>query len=786
MHDELILKLTEEESNRDEVWIADLIRLLPNSLNPVMSKADYEFGHNVLFGVFPKLAIDNLFQGAIMNAMKDKLSGSTVYFFEKIRNAIIDERINSGLAITLNSLDPEKEEKKRTDRDLLTNRKGVEALINEITQNNGMPPKKFGKDDFHGNIEEFDEAGYDDMDADNVKDFFDAKWGLKSEMDLQEVVNKVVRTNQVTRKFDKYINDILISNTTCSQVYVDEIEGKIKIDHLYPYEVEVFAGTGENDEKGAQGFRIQRTTNIRGLLRRFGSAFSFEDNWQDLLRTVSIGRPTAYKGIHHRGQIIAGEGMVSECVNVYTLLETQVTYSYVEIRVINGNTKLTGIDKNGNLIARSLGEKPAEEVDGFEKSTKYKEDTYRVYYLETGAISPKIIKWGKLLMQPVEGTYDEYSGFSILVNRRIGVPMVNVLKPFYHMMQVSFTMFEVLVNDVKPDGWIYNYDSLAKVAEHLQQAKDTPTDIREAIGDVMKQYQGSPNIITVTPTDETDNIIGGDAFGVKRKENGLNKAAEDLMKIMDWCEAKATSYLGTQGIEFAEAQDGFKLTLENRKRTRAATAFIDFILLNHLEDQATIILSYALNIAKFKDIPAYKYLETLVGEKIMTSIGKMKKSPHRHGIVMDTFNNDIQLLELRQMAQRDHEQGRISLEQYTVVTKFDNITRAIFYLAQERKKADKKRQKDAMSAMQQQAALDDAKFQKEMQLEDIRGKWRSAAEDKRSAGFVQAAQINAQSQIAGKQMSEEGQNQRLAAEANNDISKIAESAKQQARQPVPL
>jgi hypothetical protein len=779
MLNDLLLHLLDDEKSRDEIWITEMVRLLMQEATVLISKTDYDKNHDILFGKFSELHKNKLFQGKIMEEMKNKLSGNTVYFFEKIRNAIIDERTSAGLNISINSLDPEKEEKKKSDRDLLVNRKGIESVLSEITDNNGMPPMKIDNSDFHGNIEEFDEAGMDEMDDDNVRDFFDSKWGLKMEIDLQNPLNALLRINQITRNYDKWITDILICNKTCSQIFVDEIEGKQKIEYLRPYEVKVLHPTGGNDCKDAQGFLIEKSTNIRGLLRRFGDSISLERNWQDLLGSINSGRTDTYKGISENGTAILGEN--SNCIDLRNFLDYNINYAYAEFRVLSSNTSMVGVNANGNIVSMPY-HKEAVVQDGWNTETKFKEDTYRAYYINVGA-TPKVIKWGKLYMQPTEGVNDEYSGFSILVNQRFGVPMVDILKPFYNIMQVSFIMFEMLVNDIKPDGYLYNYDSLVKVAEHLQQAKDTPSDIKNAIADLLSQQQNSPNKITVTPKDDEDKIIGGDAFGIKKVENGLNNAALDLMKIMDWCEKKAESYLGTQGIEFAEPKDGFKLSLENRRRTRAATQFIDFILLNHLEDIAITILNYTQDIAKYKDIPAYKYLESLVGSRIMHSISQMKKSPHRYGLVVDTFNNDIQLLELRQMAQADVAQQRLTLEQYAFVVKFDNINQAIYYLAQERKKADKKKQKDQLTIIQQEDAAAEKAFKRQLKLEDKKGEWLRLARAEEAKGFTNAAQLNANASITREQMKNEGQNTRLAQTAINDVNKIAENANADAQRP---
>jgi hypothetical protein len=788
MVDELLIQITEEESERNEEWATDMVRLMIRDAQYLVTKTEYELGYNVLFGAFPKLKLDSLFSGKVMESLKQKLSGSTVYFFEKVRNAIIDERTSSSLNITVNSLDPAKQMLKKQDKLLLQNRKGIDALMDEITSNNGMPPNRITKDDFHGNVEDFDNAGMDDMDEEDVRSFFESKWGLMQEINLQNPLNAIVRTNEVVNNYDKYINDILICMYNTSQVYVDELEGKVKIEHLYPYEVQVLYPTGENTQKGAQGFVVRKSTNVRGLLRRFGDSFKLDDNWKYLLATINNGmKPNnQFKGIYEGSTILYGEGNINECISMRSLLDRAVSYAYAEWRVVNMNTTLHGTDASGNNVSIKYGQR-TEQHDGWSVEKVMKEDTYRAYYLDVAASQPKIIKWGKLYMQPIEGAYDELSGFSIIVNRREGIPMATILKPFYNIMQSSFTMFEMLVNDIKPDGYIYNYDSLVKIAEHLQQSKDTPTDIMSDIQDLLKQFQDSPNRITVTPTDDENNTLGGDAFGgVKRAENGLNKAAIELMKIMDWCEQKAQSFLGTQGIEFAEPKDGFKLSLENRRRSRASTQFIDFILLNHLKDVSIIVLGYVQDISKYPEVPAYRYLCDLVGEEIVKKIATYEKSVHRYATYLDTFNNDIQLAEIRDLAKMDMmpPTSRLSLEQYAFICKFDNVNQAIFYLADERRKADKKKLKDQQTLLEQQNSNAEEEFQRQLKLEDKKGEWQRLARAEEAKGYTSAAQLNANASIEKERMRIEGDAKKSGQTAINNLNEIAEKANADSKKPM--
>ena len=787
MRNDLLEALLEEESLRDEIWMEGLVRIISGESVPVITKTEYDRRYNIIRGKFSDSELDKIFTGPVMKALQEKLSieGRTVYFFERILNAIIDERTSAGLNITLNSLDPSKNDLKKQDRDLLVSRKAIESLTAEVTDNNGMPPIKVTDDDFHGNISEFDEAGFDEADEENVKDFFDSRYGLKTEMNLQNPLNAIFRTNQFIRNYDKYIVDIIVCLTVCSQVTVDDIDGKIKIEYLHPYDVSILQPNEGNHKKESQGFLLKRNSNFRGILRKFSKSFSLEKNWPYLLNMINVRRVgmDALTGLSENGRIVLGTGPIETCMGMKDFLDTSVTYGYTEVRVVNNNTVLKGKTAHGNPVSIPYLER-TEQHDGWEIETTSKEDTYRAFFIDNGA-TPRLLKWGKLYMQPIEGAYDEYTGFSIMVNSRDGVPISKVLEPFYNIMQKAFAFVEVMINDVKPDGDVYVYDSIIKILEEMQNAKDTPTDIANAMTDFIIQQQNSPSRITTTPTDEEGNNIGGDAFGgVKKNPNGLNGATEGLMKVMDWVELKATAYMGTQGIEVADPNDGFKLSLENRKRSRASTQFIDFILLNHIEDIGIILLSYVQDICKYPDIPAYKYLLSLVGEQITKFIGKMKKSPHRYSTFIDTFNNDIQLAEIVELARIDLNNGRITLEQYAFIRKFDNLSQTIFYLAQERKKADKQKQKEQLTILQQQDANAQAEHLRKLELEDRKGMWLEKRSQAEALGFSNAAQLNAQARIEAEHIKNDGQSRRQSAQAIDDINQIAEKATKEAQKPV--
>lgn len=233
-----LLVLSEDAKNQE--WATDVVSMIRRDAQPLIHKREYDNLRNVLYGKFPETDLDKLFRGKEMQRAKDKLSKSTVYFLENIRLSLIDERTAAGLSITVNSLDPEKEIKKKKDKELLVNRKGIEAVLKEITDNSGMPPITVGNDDYAGNVDQFDETGYDEFDPSDLDAFFSSKWGLKSELNIQKFVNAISRVNQVTRHFPEWIDDILICLHVASRVFVDEVDGKISNEYLKPYDVKVF------------------------------------------------------------------------------------------------------------------------------------------------------------------------------------------------------------------------------------------------------------------------------------------------------------------------------------------------------------------------------------------------------------------------------------------------------------------------------------------------------------------------------------------------------------------
>lgn len=728
---------------KDIDWYKKMVYLFDASANKVVSSTTYKENRDVIFGNFDISMLKNFFSGDEMERIKKKLSNSRSHIFERIRNTIIDQRSDAQLSIALNSLDPSIERVKDKDKELLRNRAGIEAILKNITANSGLPAINVDKDNYEGNVEDFDRMGLNEYDPDDLDMFFEIYYQLLYIIDCQNGVNSVFSENQISRIFDMYINDILICLQNWSRVYVDELDGGIKTERIPAYNVSVVGSSEKNDFSDVDGIKIERTTTIRNFMSSFGASFDFEENWTQLLFAMGI---RDMDGIIVNGTTYAKENFSPEkCIDLAGRSETSINYCYMEFLQY-------GVTNDG----AETGETPltADKV-------KYGQTLHYAYYFNNYAgMFPGLIKYGKVYMQSFAGQNDQYSGFTIKGNKRSGIPVAEIIKIYKEIWHRAFVGFEMLVNEVKPDGYKFLYETLVKTAEYLNKAKNVPTDLKQSLNEVIEMNTRSPNVFTAIPRTPEGDILGGGPMGMEKNENGLNKTAGDLLKIMQWAENSMIEQIGALGIEIAEPKQGWRLSIENKKRTRAATSFIDFILLSHLEDIAKQVTNYLIDITKFKNIPAYKYYEHILGTEAMERIRKYDKALHRTGIYIQSFNLDIEREEVKQLAFADLANRVIDLKVYQLVKNIDNPQSAIKILAREEQKAKKLEEQKAQTQHDRALELEAAKRQTELERQNTIGMWNYRVKQAEVEGFMGSSRTNADAGIRKEEIKQQGQDGR--------------------------
>src|SRR5207244_865370 len=171
----------------------------------------------------------------------------SVAMMEKYRNILIAERDKAGVKVGLNSIDPTVvEADKKHDRDLLANRKTIEAAISTLNAKIGEPPFKVKKELFKGNIDQFDEIGLNDEEDEDLNYFFATFWRLLQEIKGELPLNHFFLHNKVAGNITKWCNDILAKKAIAGQVYLNQQSGAVDIKYLAPEQVRVIWGENQD------------------------------------------------------------------------------------------------------------------------------------------------------------------------------------------------------------------------------------------------------------------------------------------------------------------------------------------------------------------------------------------------------------------------------------------------------------------------------------------------------------------------------------------------------------
>ena len=121
---------------------------------------------------------------------------------------------------------------------------------------------------------------------------------------------------------------------------------------------------------------------------------------------------------------------------------------------------------------------------------------------------------------------------------------------------------------------------------------------------------------------------------------------------------------------------------------------------------------------------------------------------------------------------------------FSIIKNKSNPTKAMAELAYQKMKADKKRQQDQMTVLQQQDAMAEKAFQRQLAIDNNKGKWQVAVKKMEATGFSDAAAFNAKASITKEQMQQEGEDKRLATKTINEIDLQNEKYNKEAQKPV--
>jgi len=598
-------ELNPEKKNVE--WANRMIMEFRQKWQPLVDEKDAKENMEYLLSTQPMDKVKGMFK----DWKKTKLSFGRISVVEKYRNILIAERDKSGIFIGLNSIDPSVVEKSRKkDRDLLANRKAIEATVSTLNAKVGDAPYKIPKTLFNGNVDSFDEIGLDSEEDEDLNYFFATHWRLLQEIKGEIPLAHFVAANKLKQKIPQYCNDILAKKAISGQCFVNQVSGKIEMKYIAPELVKIIVGE-EKDFQDAPAIGYEKSVSVSRLIQHLGNEFDPNSDWQTLMTSINQYHSRQYTGLTDFGGnfLWRKEGATDfagrRTCTWHDFLQFKLTLGYIEFKTNDATSYKSGKSVHGNSKMLKM-KNPEKEIESehYQKESYYNEVTYKAYFIPTSTNTQRLFKYGKLFHQTVEGGEDEYSCYSICAYKEVGPTAVTILKPYVEMIQQAWTKFEWMVRKAKPAGRTYNYESLVQIAINMVKEGTSSSKINA----LLEKFEEGINDIYVIPTIGGEKI-GGGGNPYFDKKNGLDTSAKDFLDVIVYCNEHLAADFGINSIREAYSpspNDGFKLQMAALQQSRNATEYISTMLMNMLQHMGAQTLLMIQDIIKYKTSIPYQ------------------------------------------------------------------------------------------------------------------------------------------------------------------------------------
>lgn len=722
---------------KDAEWGNKIITFLRQYMQPLVTLEDASLGMQYLLSRYDMEFARKIFKDPVKSGVDFK----TIAVLEKLRNIIISEVTEAGVHVNANAIDPLAQDLKKRDKELLENRKKIEALMTTLRGQIGMPAYSLNDEHqstenglFSGNVGDFDNMGLDDNSVEDIDYFFRTHYRLTNEMRIEDALSYFIKFNELPEQLALWVDDVMAKKAVGGQTYVDKNSGAIKMVRVAPENIRVLPGH-RRDFKDAPSISIERKVTVAEFLELVGDAFDWETEWQQLLQAINYTANQDFNGIIVGPHRCYGDAN-GKVLDYSACLGYTIAIGYIEFKSINGTTyKVTEKNFNGNK--RAFPKSPNWNPEGGEaytKQTKTQECTYCSYYLCTGYATQRLYKWGKLYRQELLGAEDTYSNFTIRCFKEVGPSMVEVAMPYIRIIVKAWVKIEWLINKAKAAGYDYSYESMRDIAKKMYPDSGEGNSITK----LMELFEDSANSLHTNASVDGKPLGGGGEVNFFRK-NGIDPGIGDLQKIIDWQFNLILDQLGISPLRNAyqpEQRDTFKLQEAAQKSSDKATGYLPRMIYNLIDNMSISALHYVQDIVTYKDIDTmpYNFLIKALGDETVVGLKELGKvSAHRYGIYLRSFDDYIQKQEIDAIAAVQLTNKEISLEQYLLIKSIESPKKALKVLSFERKRQEKREQELAQQQSQMRIQETQAAAQSNMQLEQLKGQ--NAANEKNIQGM---------------------------------------------------
>lgn len=797
-----------KKSSKDANYADKVIRFIRMNMQPLIGLEEAEKGMNYLLGRQDLTFVKKLFQnpakinldnknrnesnlGRNVNRsddhdhfMQDEMND--VHFkplplLKKSLNINIAEMKKMGPVVTVHSEDPTSTARRKKDAALIKNKSQIENDLSKIYTKIGKPPVKldehesrFGKSAFNGNVDTFDAMGLDHKDPADIKQFMDNFHKLDEEIAAQDPIDYCMRYNEVDNKIVNWTTDIWAKNAIAAACHVSDVTGAIMYDYIAPETIWIYGGGRRQDYNDANAKAYQQKISIKELLDRFGNSFDFERDFDKLLMAITFaGNAIEFTGITPSWQgFLGGETYASKGGASYSLnnfLALKVTVGYIEWSSQNQETfGEVNKDKNGGFYENN------EPADGerYQTEARFETPTYKAFYLAVSTIDQVLFNFGEMTYQQIEGYSDFNVNFSIITYKEIGDPLAIMAAPFLDIIHEAWFKWKYELRRAKPRGTDYNYDSLMAIAEDLMSDQELTREGK--LGKMLSMMDSSANGLWTFPIgpDGKPVMFTGSQLNPD-KPNGLtpeiNKWWEIIVNTMDEMQEVLTGKAPLREGDPGGSRDSMNNQFKALEYSQNATYYVPDMLTYMFQQLASKTMLFVQDIVQYKkyNTLAYSFLEDAVGEDTLDKIkGIGKKSMFRFGIFVESLNQTAQRAKLSARLDFALQNGKITNSQALLVEDIKSPTKAFMWLAYFEYQTTKNAQKNAMQQQQQVQ-------QGQMQLEQEKQK----TEQIKGDYMIQGKQIDANAQIQGHIVTQQGGLSKQAMKHDSDVMQIEQQAK---------
>lgn len=788
---------------KDPVWADKCMTILRRDWVPLVNQSRCRENKRYLDSMQPMDDIRDRFKD---KKFKDSLAFDPLGIWEPFKNTLIEDILKNPPKAELKATDPTAITDRKKDISLLKNRKIIEGDISKYQQQIGLPRYKYDYEKFKGNVEEFDNKGLDENDAEDLTFYEQNLQRLNYEIAGQSVLDNVMKLCRFDQDIAmKTVRDILAIKALSLQLYVDKITGELKVKYLYPETFYgIFGDSGEGRNDLALGWNDNITINE--WLQLVGDEFDWERDWTKILWAINycgqrkytgfIRNNTPYDCCGNEHLMSAGkfaEGTQSNLLEWTMAFNYQINVGYCEWKVSEAtSTNIVHKDRPGYSFGSipytvALSEKQV--MEGYSKESKFQQQTYGSYFISTTSVSQWIFGFGKVYFQTLEGANDEYSSGTLKYYLMEGRSAVELAKPYVKMANHCFYKMLWCIDKAKPEADTYVYEELIQIAKGFQRSMpQTANNKAPKLDSILKdliQFMRD-NVVNIRAYPQIEGRPVMQLPPLEGKRNGIDPIFISLQSITMWGIQMVSTTIGVNPMRTGAnppPRESNRTEMSTVEFSVNATSYIYRMLQNVKEKMATTILNITQEVIRFKDSLPYKWLLTVMGNETFNGLFLLDQyAAHRMGLFIRDYNAVADKQRINQAADMALQKTELEFDQWFAVTQVEDFKLAAKMLSLYKRKKEKRERQQKLQELKIAQDTQKQKFDQEMEIVKQKGQWALAVASKEVEGLKYTADASAQSRIKVKEITvdAEAPKQEAKATASQEVNTSKEKDKEQA------